>query len=135
MRSSSRRARLFAAHVLKILKFLSCAGLTKPLGDKNNGNLRLWIGAVTRVVQGNHSPALPPPGTVSDMPPLPAFPAFHEFVRGGGTLLKLLRADSSGGGAITGNAGKTAGKGGSGEIKTQAQEIEHLLLVPRFQGV
>ena len=63
-------------------------------------------------MQGDHSPAMPPSaGTIFEMAPLPAFPALHDFVRGGGgTLLKLLRAGSSSGGAVTDSAGKLRGK-------------------------
>ena len=100
------------AHELKHIEFLGSAGLTKILEDMINEDLSMWVGELTRAVQGDYSPAMPlPAGTVWEMLPLPALPVRHEFVRGGGTLFKLLRADISRGGAVTGSGEKLRGKG------------------------
>ena len=64
-----------SAHVLTNLEFVSVAGSIKILGDIINEDLRLWICALTRAVQDDAPPAMPPPHeTVFGMPPLPAFP-------------------------------------------------------------
>ena len=68
-------------------------------------------GEITRASYGDCLTSTPPPAEmVFVMPPLPTFPSLHEFVCGGSTLSKLLRADSSGGGASAGSAGKLRGR-------------------------
>ena len=81
-------------------------GIHEILGDRIIEDLPLWIGELTTAVKGDHSPAMPSPAkTVFVIPPLPAFHAFHEFVLGGGTLFKLLGADSRGGGMVAKSSG------------------------------
>ena len=98
------------AHALKHIDSLGSGQSTKILGGMINGDLSLWIGEHTNASQGDYSATTPPPaGTAFGMPPLRTFPLLHEFVRGGGTLFKLLRAESSGGGASTCSAWKRGG--------------------------
>jgi len=95
------------AHVLKHYSFLSGAETTKILGNMINEDLRLWVGDLTRTVQAEYSATVPPEADAMFVPPpLPGFPALREFVRGGGTMYKLLRADSGGGASAASGTGK-----------------------------
>ena len=86
------------AHVLKYYNFLGGSETTKILADMINDDLRLWIGDLTRMVQAEFSAATSPQAdAVFAMLPMPEFPALREFVRGGGTTYKLIRADGGGG--------------------------------------
>ena len=99
------------AHVLEHIGFSGSEKFTKILGRTINDDLRALTGELTRASHGNCSASTPPPaGTVFGVPPLPTFPSPHEFVRGGGTLFKLLRAEGSGGGESAGSAGIQRGR-------------------------
>ena len=63
------------------------------------------MGELTRAVQNDLSRAMPPPaGTGVKMLACQHSPRSMSSSAGGGTLLKQLRADSSGGEAVTGSA-------------------------------
>ena len=59
--------------------------------DMVNGDLRLWVSQLMRdAQQAKPAEVPPPPGTVFDMPPLPAFDRILSFCGGGGDVLRLI---------------------------------------------
>ena len=104
------------AHVLKPYNVLLIGGseATKILGNMINDDLRLWIGELTgTAVQAEYSAVTPPEAdAVFAMLRLPGFLGLQAFVHGGGTMYKLLRADSSGGASPASSTGKRS-KGAS----------------------
>ena len=56
-----------------------------------NGDLRLWVSQLMRdAQQAKPAEVPPPPGTVFDMLPLPAFDRILSFCGGGGDVLRLI---------------------------------------------
>lgn len=92
------------AHVFRLStsNFSGVGNRPKSSGGIINEDLNLWISELTvqnKASQGDYSTStLPPAGTVFGIPPLPKLPSLHEFVRGRGTLFKLLRVENTGGG-------------------------------------
>ena len=65
-------------HTLCNMGHLSSRGARRVISDMVNGDLRLWVSQLMRdAQQAKPAEVRPPPGTVFDMPPLPALSLIH----------------------------------------------------------
>ena len=68
-------------HTLCNMGHLLSRAARRVMSDKVNGDLRLWVSQLMRDAQkAKPAEVPPPPGTVFDMPPLPAFDRIISFL-------------------------------------------------------
>ena len=88
---------------------LSSRAAQRVMSDMVNSDLRIWVSQLMRdAQQAKPAEVPPPPGTVFDMPPLPAFDRIISFCGGEGDVLRLIEE-------VGGQRG-----GGDGQYKRKA---------------